>query len=159
SVVDFPQPDGPTSDTNSPSATASVTSRTPATPPRYTLLTRSSVTVAMRPSLLHRARREARDDASLEEDREHHQRQRGQDRGGGNLRPGLGVLPREEADGHRDGALRGRGDECQGVEELVPREDEDEDGSGGHPRCDQRQQHAPEGLEGCAAVHAGGPVE
>src|SRR4029453_17111238 len=46
--VDFPQPDGPTSTMNSPSATVSVTSSTARTPPANSFVTWASSIAAMR---------------------------------------------------------------------------------------------------------------
>src|SRR5262245_50469258 len=89
SVVDLPQPDGPSSTMNSPSATVKLTSSTAAAAaPGKRLVTRSSLTTATRaasvrrqpPRSSDRARRHALDDPLREErvdddhrdDRDHH---------------------------------------------------------------------------------------
>ena len=75
-AVDLPQPDGPTSTSNSPSAISSVEVReTDLKPFGYTLVTLSSVTDGHREALsLHRAGEQAPDEVALERE-EHDERQ------------------------------------------------------------------------------------
>src|SRR4051812_19436871 len=80
SVVDLPQPEGPTSETNSPSAISSDSSWSASGAPGKAFRTRSRVTLAIG-SFLHRAGGESRDDPPLEDEREQGERHRGDDRG------------------------------------------------------------------------------
>src|SRR5438270_13880828 len=81
-VVDFPQPEGPTSETNSPSAISSDSSCKASGAPGNALRTRSRETLAIGALLLHRAGGQARHDAPLEEEREQRERHGGDDGGG-----------------------------------------------------------------------------
>src|SRR5437588_6675185 len=90
SVVDFPQPEGPTRMMNSPSAMSTFTSDTASAPSGYRLLTLSSTMSATVKSPLDGAGRQARDDSALEEQHEHDDRDRDHHGGRGD-RPG-GVL-------------------------------------------------------------------
>src|SRR5690349_3773841 len=80
SVVDLPQPDGPTSATNSPLAISRSIARTASTAP-YRLTSRSRVTVAT-VSALHRAEGEPGYEPLLDDEgqrkggRDHHHRER-----------------------------------------------------------------------------------
>src|SRR5690606_249554 len=107
STVDLPQPDGPTMVRNSPSATSRSSPRTTSGPPGYFFLTPRNVTFATALPL-HRARGEPRNDPALERQRHRDQRQRDHRRRGRDLPPRFGVLAREQADRHGDGALVGR---------------------------------------------------
>src|SRR5436189_5188387 len=71
-AVDFPQPDGPTRITNSPSLTSRFMSLTASKPSAKRLLTPSrTISAICVPSLsLHGARRQSGDDAALEEQHE-----------------------------------------------------------------------------------------
>src|SRR3569833_3329930 len=80
-VVDFPQPDGPTRMMNSPSAISRATSCTAVVPSGYFLVTLSRTMSATSAHLtLHRAGRQARDDALLEEEHEQDDRNSDDDR-------------------------------------------------------------------------------
>src|ERR1041384_8625098 len=71
SVVDFPQPDGPTRMMNSPSAICRSTSSTASAPSGYRFVILSRTISAIGPtSALHGAGRQPRDDAALEEQHE-----------------------------------------------------------------------------------------
>src|SRR4051794_36202955 len=70
SSVDFPQPDGPTRMTNSPSAMSRLTSLTASVPSAYRLVTWSTVISAIDRSTFHGAGGEAGHDAALED--QHH---------------------------------------------------------------------------------------
>src|SRR5262245_63963952 len=90
SVVDFPQPDGPTRTMNSRSLIWRLKSSTALKPPSYTLWTWSSSTLAMaqgtsyqRPRTESSARARGRDQVDLERARE----LRGGHRGGGAAEP------------------------------------------------------------------------
>src|SRR5260370_919252 len=158
SVVDLPQPEGPTSERNSPSAMSRDSSLSASGAPGNALRTACSEIEATS-LLLHRAGGESRDDTPLEEENQHGERQRGGDRGCGDLAPRLRVLAGEERDGDGDGALRRRREEGERIEQLVPGKDEDQDGGGGERGRRKRQVDAQEGLPGRAAVDARRPVE
>src|SRR3954464_6027945 len=82
-VVDFPQPDGPTRMMNSPSAMERSISCTAMVPSGYFFVTLSRTMSANSAHLsLHRAGRQARDDALLEEQHEQDDRNRDDDRRG-----------------------------------------------------------------------------
>src|SRR3954462_13061181 len=100
SVVDFPQPEGPTSETNSPSAISSDNSCKASGAPGKALRTRSRETLAIipsprLPSSLPRPCGQTRHDAPLEDEREEGERHRRNLRGGRDLSPGLDVLSGE----------------------------------------------------------------
>src|SRR5689334_14761034 len=140
SVVDFPQPDGPTRMMNSPSAISTLTSCTARAPSGYLLVTLSRTISAMCNSPLDGAGGQARDDAALEEQHEEDDRDRDDHRRGGD-RPGRVLELRaagEELQRHRHRArLLGRGERDR-EQEVVPAEDEHEDRGGEHTRCRER---------------------
>src|SRR5262249_8664295 len=107
SIVDLPQPLGPTSVTKDPSGTSRSTPRSTGALRPYALVTRSNLTAVTR-SPLHRAGGQAAHDPALEEQRRCDHRQHGHHGGGRDLSPGLLVLAREHADGHRHGPRLGR---------------------------------------------------
>src|SRR4051794_35611634 len=86
SVVDFPQPDGPTRMTNSPSAISRSMLSTASAPSGKRLVTWSRTMSAISSSL-HGAGRESRDDTTLEEEYEHNDRD-GDDHSRSRDRPG-----------------------------------------------------------------------
>src|ERR1041385_4102867 len=94
SSVVLPQPDGPSSTQNSPSATSKEISLRIALAPNV-FETLSTVSEAMAPSVVqptrcspfHCARRETLHDAALKDQRQRHQRQSRDRRGRGNLAP------------------------------------------------------------------------
>src|SRR4028118_2084020 len=117
SVVDLPQPEGPTSTTNSWSAMSRSMPFTACTPPSYSLTIFRSDTCAM-PSALGRAGGQPGDVVVHQQRVDHHGRQRRQQRAGHDLPPGEGVRAHElgdDANGQRH-RLR-RGDEGSGVDE------------------------------------------
>src|SRR3712207_108647 len=139
SVVDLPQPDGPTSTTNSLSAISRSMPFTACTPPSYSLTILRIDTCAI-PAVsltLRRAEsalafgcagREPGDVVVHEESVHHHRRQRGQQRAGHELPPGECVAAdqlRDHADGERH--LVRLGDEGRGIHERRPGHGEGED--------------------------------
>src|SRR5215468_2166806 len=92
SVVDLPQPDGPTRMTNSPSAMSRLILSTASAPSGKRLVTWSrtmSATVSPHVLALNRARGQSSDDPALEEQHEDDDRN-GDDDGSGGDRPGRG---------------------------------------------------------------------
>src|SRR6478672_6414998 len=148
SVVDLPQPDGPTRITNSPSGNRLVTwSRT--------------ISAMGTPSLaLDRARRQAGNDPALEQEDDDDDGD-GDDDGRGRDRPGrLLELRRTGEEGqsrrHRAGVV-GRC-ERDGEHEVVPAVEEHKDRRGEDARGGQRNDDPPEGLERRGAVERRGPL-
>src|SRR2546423_5279416 len=154
STVDCPEPDGPTMIMNSPSLISRLSSLTAAVPSGNRRVMLSSWMSAMALSL-HGSGCEARHDAPLEEeDRDDHGD--GDDHGGRcDLSRGLlelrGAL--EEGDRRRDGPRPDGGGERDREQEVVPGEDEREDGGGEHARRGKRHDAAPGRLERCGAGH------
>src|SRR6516162_5467138 len=155
SAVVLPQPDGPTSTTNSPSCTSRLRSETARWPSPYVLLTSSNVMAAMASSLfLHRARGRVHDPA-LEDEEENRDGDRHQDRRrelegvpvaraelpGGELRDALGEREQTRA-------LR-RDDE---VRQLVPRSLERQDEERDERRPRHREHDRPVDAERARAV-------
>src|ERR1700704_1359764 len=153
SRVDFPEPDGPTMIMNSPSLISRLIRSTATVPSGNRRVTLSSWMSAMALPL-HGSGCESRHDASLEdEDRDDHGD--GDDHGGRrDLSGGLLELrvALEEGDRRGDGPRPvGRGQrDCE--QEVVPGEDEGEDGGREHARRGERHDDAPERLERCGAV-------
>src|SRR5713226_6835504 len=110
-------------------------------------------------STLDRPRGQPRDDPPLEENGDNDQRDADDRRSGEDLVPWLLLTRGKQADRDRDGALFGRGDESQRVEEFVPGEDENEDRGGGDARRRERQEDQSKCPERRAAVHPRGAVE
>src|SRR5215472_4674123 len=145
SVVDLPQPDGPTSTTNSLSAmsrsmprTASVSSK------RFTTL--RSETCAML-SAFGRAGGETGDVVVHQEGVDDQRRRRAQERAGHDLPPVEDVaLDQCRNDADRQHQLVGRGGEGERIEELRPGDGEGEDGCGDQPGQRHRNEHASENL-------------
>src|SRR6266536_3517512 len=104
-------------------------------------------------------RREPRQDASLQQERQRDQRHGHDDRRRHDLTPwdleAAPGLPGEGDDRHRDGVLVDRLRERQRVQELVPRGYEREQPGGDEARRDQRQDYLVERLEGRGAVDIG----
>src|SRR5690606_3504568 len=135
SVVDFPQPDGPTRMMNSPSAISKFASSTPTVPSGYRVVMWSR-TMSATFSALHCAGGQAGDDAPLEEQDEDDDGNREQHRGCRDRTGRLGELAgaREVRDGH-GGRLRTLGGGQRDREqEVVPAEDEHQDRRGEHAR-------------------------
>src|SRR3989338_7892165 len=127
SKVVLPQPEGPSKETNSPSATVNDTPSSTALPPANDLRISSTFTSAMMSSL-HRSRGETLDDAALEGEHDGHDRKRRDHDGGGDLPPRdlVDRHAREHGDAHGHGAGRVARDQGLRDQELVPGENEDE---------------------------------
>src|SRR6201997_5009468 len=165
SVVDFPQPDGPTRMTNSPSAISRLKSLTASDPSGKRLVMCSSTISAMYLSLtplaLDGAGRQPGDDPALEEQHEDDDRDRDDHRGGGDRagrdrenRPAAEVLH-----GGRRGARGDRRGERDRQDEVVPAGQEDQDGGGHHAGRGKRGDDPHERLERGSAVHLGGLLQ
>src|SRR3954462_4743730 len=141
SAVVFPEPDGPTSTMNSPSAISSDSERTAATAPKR-LETSANVTRAISgssrayppegPLALDRPGQHPADEVALQEHVEHDDRQRHDHRPRGEQREVRRVAAREERQPERRGAQRLLRDHHEREQELVPRPHEDEHGHGQH---------------------------
>src|SRR5690606_24109707 len=83
SRVDFPQPEGPTRMTNSPSSISRLTSLTAGNPSPYFLTRFCTLIAAICESTLHRTGRQPGDDLALEEEDEYDDRDRHDHRGRG----------------------------------------------------------------------------
>src|SRR2546421_2866978 len=126
SVVLLPQPEGPTSTTNSLSAISRSMPRT-AKVSSYFLTRLRSVTCAIA-FPLGCARRQTGDVIVHEESVDHERRQRAEQRAGHDLRPGEDVAADQRGDdADRQHQLIDRGREGERVEELRPRHGERED--------------------------------
>src|SRR5439155_26789385 len=127
SAVVFPQPDGPTRITNSPSAMSRFICLTASVPSGYRFVTFFRTISATAGALpLDRAGGEAGDDPLLEDQHEHDQRHRDDDRGRAD-RPERNLELRaagEERDRRGNRADTGRRGERDREQELVPDEDE-----------------------------------
>src|SRR5579859_5480238 len=165
SVVDFPQPDGPTRMTNSPSAISRLKSLTASDPSGKRLVmwssTISATCLSLTPLALDRAGRQAGDDPALEEqheddDRDGDDHRRGRDGAGRNreLRAAAEILhggrrrPRAERRRERDRE-----------QEVIPAREEDQDRRGDHARCRQRGDDPDERLERRGPVDLGRLLE
>src|SRR6516225_4198566 len=163
-VVDFPHPDGPTRMMNSPSAMSRLMSFTASAPSGKRLLMCSSMISATLCSLsplsrlaLDRAGCQPGDDPPLEEQHEDDDRNGDDDRGGRD-RPGGHRELRTAGEERQRGRCRPRGDrrgQREGQQELVPAEQEHQDGGGDHAGRRERGDDPEEGLEGGRAVHLG----
>src|SRR5215472_17381233 len=159
SVVDLPHPDGPTRMTNSPSAMSRLMSSTASAPSgkRLVMLSRtiSATGLSLGPLALDRAGGQPRDDPALEEQHEDDDgngddHRRCGDRSGrhGELRS-----PGEEGQRGRRGAGGGRRGQRDREQELVPAEQEDQDGRRDHARRGQGRNDPNERLERGGPVH------
>src|SRR5580692_2480935 len=146
SVVDLPQPDGPTSTTNSWSAMSRSMPRTASTS-SYRLITLRNVTSAMS-STLCRAGGQA-GDVIVHQECVDDQRRRGAEQGASHdLAPVEDVaLDQGGDDADRQHQLIGRSREHQRIEELRPRDREGEDGRSDQPGQRDRNEDARQGLE------------
>src|SRR5918996_4095946 len=160
SAVDFPDPDGPTMIMNSPSLTSNESRLTATVSFGNRRVMFSSWMSAMALSL-HGAGREARHDASLEDqdgddDRHGDDHCRRGDLSRGLLELGFAL---EEGDCRGHGPRRvGRGQRDR-EQEIVPGEDEGEDGGREHPGSSERDKDAPECLVRRGAVDLRGLLE
>src|SRR4051795_8947235 len=158
SVVDLPQPDGPTSTTNSWSAMSRSMPRTASTS-SYFLTTLRNVTSAMS-STLCRAGGQA-GNVVVHQERVDDQRRGGAEQGAGHdLSPVEHVaLDQAGDDADRQHQLIGRGREHQRIEELRPRDREGEDGRRDEAGQRHRNEYPRQGLEPGGAVDDGGLVK
>src|SRR5215472_13778099 len=161
-VVDFPHPDGPTRMTNSPSAMSRLMSFTATAPSGKRLeiwsKTISAIACSLRPgSALDGARCQPGDDPPLEEQHEDDDRN-GDDHRGRRDRPrGYRELRTAGEEGQR-GRRRPRGDrrgQRDGQKELIPAEQEHQDGRGDHAGRRERGDDPDERLEWGSPVHLG----
>src|SRR6266545_6462679 len=145
SAVVFPQPEGPTRTTNSPSAISRLKSRTAGVAPKTLVTwTSSMAATALAP---HRACREPEGDAALDEEEERDDRQRRQ-RGSRHERTPLGApQARERGEPDHQGLLLGAVEEHVGDDELVPGLDEGEDRGGDEAGADEREEDPHERAE------------
>src|SRR6202011_3482328 len=127
SVVDFPQPDGPTSTTNSWSAMSRSMPRTASTS-SYFLTTLRNVTSAMSSTLCRTGGQAG--NVIVHQERVDDERRRGAEQGAGHdLTPVEDVaLDQGGNDADRQHQLIGRSREHQGIKELRPGNREGEDG-------------------------------
>src|SRR3954468_1859288 len=123
SRVDFPQPEGPTRITNSPSLMSRLTSFTAGKPSPYFLtMFLSWISDMSAPSALDRTVGEAGDDLPLEQQHEDDDGDGDDDRGGRDGAGGLLELRGAGEEGQRGGHRAGRvgGGEGDAVHEVVP---------------------------------------
>src|SRR5882757_6415158 len=165
SVVDLPQPDGPTSMTNSPSVISRLKSLTASDPSGKRLVmcssTISATCLSLTPLALDRAGRQPGDDPALEEQHEDYDRDGDDHRGGrdrtrrnGEYRSAAEVL---HGGRRRPGAdRRGERDRQQ---EVVPASQEHQDRRGDHSRRGERGDDPDERLEGRGPVDLGGLLQ
>src|SRR5438094_1878703 len=162
SAVVFPQPDGPTRITNSPSAMSRFICLTASVPSGYRFVTLFRTISATAGALaLDRAGGEAGDDPLLEDEHEHDQRHGDDDRGRAD-RPERDLELRaagEERDRRGNRADAGRRGERDREQELVPDEDEGEQPGRDETGCRERQHDLGERLEVGRAVDERGLLE
>src|ERR1700748_2083365 len=161
SVVDFPQPDGPTRMTNSPSAISRLKSLTASDPSGKRLVmcssTISAMCLSLTPLALDRAGRQPGDDPALEEQHEDDDWD-GDDHRGGRDRTRRNGEYRSAAEVLHGGPRRPGGDrrgERDRQEEVVPASQEHQDRRGDHARRGERGDNPDERLEGRGAVDLG----
>src|SRR5580704_15878607 len=161
STVDFPEPDGPTRMTNSPSAISRLKSSTASDPSGKRLVMWSSAISAtclsLTPLALDRAGRQPGDDPALEEQHEDDDRD-GDDHRGGRDRTGRNGEYRAAAEVLHGGRCRPRADrrgERDREQEVVPAGQEHQDRRGDHSRRGERGDDQDERLEGRGTVDLG----
>src|SRR3954468_15157888 len=152
--VDFPQPDGPTKTTNSPSSIRRSTPRITFAAPKD-LLTSLKTTSAMEPSPLDGAAGQARHDLPLKNQNKSDHRDRYDDRGrhDGAPRQLVRGTPAHESNRDRHGATLVAERERQRKEKLVPRNDEGQKPGGDRCGSHQWQEHAPDRYPRRGAVN------
>src|ERR1700689_1915417 len=157
-VVDFPQPDGPTSTTNSWSAMSRSMPRTASTS-SYRLITLRNVTSAMSSTLCRAGGQPG--DVIVHQECVDDQRRRGAEQGAGHdLAPVEDVALDQGGDNaDRQHQLIGRGREHQRIEELRPGRGEGEDGGCDDAGQRHRNEYPGQGLEPGRAVDDRGLVE
>src|SRR6478752_3292865 len=146
SVVDLPQPDGPTSTTNSWSAISRSMPRTASTS-SYFLTTLRNVTSAMSSTLCRTGGQAG--NVIVHQEGVDDQRRGGAEQGAGHdLSPVEHVaLDQAGDDADRQHQLVGRRCEHQRIEELCPGDRESEDGCGDNPGQGHRNKDPRQGLE------------
>src|SRR3954452_589724 len=151
SVVDLPQPDGPTSTTNSWSAISRSMPRTASTS-SYRFITLRNVTSAMSSTLCRTGGQAG--NVIVHQERVDDQRRGGAEQGAGHdLAPVEDVaLDQRGDDADRQHQLVGRGGEHQRIQELRPRHREREDGRGDQAGQRDRDEDAGQRLEPGGAV-------
>src|SRR3954451_11878183 len=151
--VDFPHPEGPTRIMNSPSCTSMLTSFTALNPSPY-VLTMFFMSMAAIESPLYSAGRQPGDDLSLEQQDDDDDRDGDHHGGGGQLsvRRVERVRPDEVGQLRRDRAGRCRGRQRERKYELVPGEEEGQDGRREDTRRRERNDHLAERLPRGGAV-------
>src|SRR5690349_1704570 len=165
SVVDFPQPDGPTRMTNSPSAIFRLKSLTASDPSGKRLVmcssTISATCLSLTPLALDRAGRQPGDDPALEEQHEDDDRDGDDHRGGrdGTGRNGEDRAPAEVLHGRRRRPRADRRGERDREQEVIPAGQEHQDRRRDHARRGERGDDPDEGLERGGAVDLGGLLE
>src|SRR5581483_4870597 len=159
SKVVLPQPDGPSSTQNSPSAAAKEMSLRISFAPKLfeTLSIVSEAMASSRYSTFHRARGKPLRDAALKDQRQRHQRQRRDRRGRGDLAPGHGVLAGKKRDPHRQGLARRVGENDQREKKLVPGLDENQNRRGENSRRPAAAPPAVAPASGCSRRSARPP--
>src|SRR6478609_3869640 len=171
SSVDFPQPDGPTRMTNSPSAMSRLTPFTARKPSPYCLTMSLRVMAAIGSpswdglrawtSALDGALGQAGHDLAVEEqDEDDHRDGHDDGRGGDRSRRLLelrGTGEERQRGGHGSGAVGRR--ERDAVDEVVPGDEERDQRGGEHPGCGERHDRLAEGLPRGRAVHLRGLLE
>src|SRR5918992_2225081 len=148
SAVDFPDPDGPTRTRSSPSAMSRLRLSTAGVSvPGYVRVASIYLTSVTRAPSLDRTQRQAADHPLLRDPSGEHHRNAGEHRGGRELREELtpGADVRRDPDRHGRPVHRV---ELDGVEELVPREDDAEQSrrrdAGRGQRQDDRRELSPQ---------------
>src|SRR6266542_5530104 len=121
SAVVFPQPEGPTSTTNSPSSIERSSRSTARTPPGKSFVTLSNSTRAT--SALRRAAGEARHEVALEDQEQGKDGQRGEEHDPELLPVVDRERPHRNVDAGRDRHAARRAEDDERREEVVPRPD------------------------------------
>src|SRR6185312_7721674 len=152
-VVVLPQPEGPSRTRNSRSRISRSRLATAITPPKL-LVTPLNLTDAMA-STLDRAEGEAAHEVLLHDEGEDHDGDAGHETGGADLAPVGGVLGDPAGDADRQGLRLRRQRQDERQQELVPGDDQAEDGGGGQARTGERQGDAQEGAPAGVAVDDG----
>src|SRR4051794_21650907 len=146
SVVLFPQPEGPTSTTNSPGATSRLTSSTATTPPGNSLRTPSRTMPASGGATEHAP------DVAVEDERDDRGGQHGEHAGRGEQRIVRRVLADVLRDDHGDGLAARRRSQQERDQELAPDREHHDRAQGGDPGGHLRDDDTPERLPARAAV-------
>src|SRR5271165_332219 len=160
SVVVLPQPDGPTSATNSPWSIASERLSTARNGP-YVFTTLSSLTCAMKTPIarllsLHRSLGEGTDEVSLQDQEQHHHGHAHDEGGSHQSRPVCRIFREEPLEAHGQSQLIPTVQKGKGIDVFVPCLHERVDGRRNDPRRRQRHRHKQESLEPRGAIDPSG---